>query len=531
MRTRQSVVRAANTTARREPAAVRAHDLRRDPPAAARAERRRATEADLRLRSRRRADDAARSRTAASRRSTSPTTTARTSGASPTGRSLNITPTWSPDARSIAYTSYRRGGAEHLHLEHLSGHARRADQGRHGGENWLPAWSPDGTRIAFSSTRDGNPEIYVVNRDGSNVRRLTNNPAIDITPTWSPTGTQIAFTSDRTRHAADLHRRRRRPRACAKMTSRVVRAIGRPGRRRRSTRSRTPRAAGPASTSRCIDLGHRPGAAADLRRRHQREPGVLAQRPPHRVHVDARRARRRSSRWPATARTCGRSPRPATTTSRTGPNDAMQSGVSQSSAIADDRSTTVRMRRAVVLIGCDRRGGVRARKAAGRAARSAAAAGSAGATRRSRRRRRPSRSRADRSCRRSRSATMRSSSASLDDLNRNSPLKPVFFELDSSDVDAAGQKALDDERGAAEAVPDAGPSRSKDTATSAAPPSTIWRWASGARSRRAPIWCRSASPPIGCGRSATARNSRSIRATTRRRSSKNRRAHFVITAK
>jgi len=66
------------------------------------------------------------------------------------------------------------------------------------GENWLPAWSPDGTRVAFSSTRDGNPEIYVANRDGSNVRRITNHPSIDITPTWSPTGTQIAFTSDRT---------------------------------------------------------------------------------------------------------------------------------------------------------------------------------------------------------------------------------------------------------------------------------------------------------------------------------------------
>ena len=51
------------------------------------------------------------------------------------------------------------------------------------GQNWLPAWSPDGTRIAFSSTRDGNSEIYVANRDGSNVRRLTNSPAIDSTPT------------------------------------------------------------------------------------------------------------------------------------------------------------------------------------------------------------------------------------------------------------------------------------------------------------------------------------------------------------
>jgi peptidoglycan-associated lipoprotein len=36
------------------------------------------------------------------------------------------------------------------------------------------------------------------------------------------------------------------------------------------------------------------------------------------------------------------------------------------------------------------------------------------------------------------------SSASLDDLNRNSPLKPVFFELDSSDVNVTGQKALDE---------------------------------------------------------------------------------------
>ena len=65
-------------------------------------------------------------------------------------------------------------------------------------QNFLPVFSPDGTRIAFTSNRDGNPEIYVMNRDGSNVRRLTNHPAVDATPTWSPNGTQIAFTSDRT---------------------------------------------------------------------------------------------------------------------------------------------------------------------------------------------------------------------------------------------------------------------------------------------------------------------------------------------
>jgi len=41
-------------------------------------------------------------------------------------------------------------------------------------------------------------EIYVMNRDGSGVRRLTNHPAYEATPTWSPNGAQIAFTSDRT---------------------------------------------------------------------------------------------------------------------------------------------------------------------------------------------------------------------------------------------------------------------------------------------------------------------------------------------
>jgi TolB protein len=113
------------------------------------------------------------------------------------GKTLNIAPRWSPDGRSIAYTSYRRGGANLFISNIFQGTLEEVTKGDKVGENWLPAWSPDGTRLAFSSTRDGNPEIYVVNRDGSNLRRITNHPGIDITPTWSPSGTQIAFTSDR----------------------------------------------------------------------------------------------------------------------------------------------------------------------------------------------------------------------------------------------------------------------------------------------------------------------------------------------
>ena len=113
------------------------------------------------------------------------------------GQTLNIAPRWSPDSRSIAYTSYRRGGA-HLFISNIfQGTLDEVTKGDKVGENWLPAWSPDGTKLAFSSTRDGNPEIYIVNRDGSGLRRITNNPSIDITPTWNPSGTQIAFTSDR----------------------------------------------------------------------------------------------------------------------------------------------------------------------------------------------------------------------------------------------------------------------------------------------------------------------------------------------
>ena len=112
-----------------------------------------------------------------------------------TNRALNIMPTWSADARAIAYTSYRRGYPDIFIAFLYQGLQEEPTKGV--GQNWLPVYSPDGTRIVFTSNRDGNPELYVMNRDGSGVRRITNHPSIDTTPTWSPSGTQIAFTSDR----------------------------------------------------------------------------------------------------------------------------------------------------------------------------------------------------------------------------------------------------------------------------------------------------------------------------------------------
>jgi TolB protein len=110
-------------------------------------------------------------------------------------RKLNMTPSWSPDGRAIAYTSFRRDYPDIFVSLIYQGTLENPTGGKF--QNWLPAWSPDGTRICFTSNRDGNAELYVMNRDGSNLRRLTTHPAIDTTPTWAPGGRQIAFTSDR----------------------------------------------------------------------------------------------------------------------------------------------------------------------------------------------------------------------------------------------------------------------------------------------------------------------------------------------
>jgi dipeptidyl aminopeptidase/acylaminoacyl peptidase len=50
--------------------------------------------------------------------------------------------------------------------------------------NTDPSWSPDGTKLLFVSDRSGNRDIYMMNSDGTNVRRITNTPEDEDDPLW-----------------------------------------------------------------------------------------------------------------------------------------------------------------------------------------------------------------------------------------------------------------------------------------------------------------------------------------------------------
>ena len=108
---------------------------------------------------------------------------------------IDSRPVWSPDGRSIAFSSNRDGKNEIYVMDADGSNVKRltnnmADDGN-------PGWSPDGRRILFDTERDGNREVYLMDADGGNQIRLTRNNATDLTATWSPDGNLIAFASNR----------------------------------------------------------------------------------------------------------------------------------------------------------------------------------------------------------------------------------------------------------------------------------------------------------------------------------------------
>jgi Tol biopolymer transport system component len=72
------------------------------------------------------------------------------------------------------------------------------------GNDSYPSFSGDDKRIVFRSGRSGQFDLYVMNADGTQVRRLTNDTAEEIFPVFSPTANQIAFVSDRDKPGSGL---------------------------------------------------------------------------------------------------------------------------------------------------------------------------------------------------------------------------------------------------------------------------------------------------------------------------------------
>ena len=106
-----------------------------------------------------------------------------------------MSPTWSPDAKKLAYVGYERGRSS-IYLHDLaSGDLRKFVSEK--GINGAPAFSPDGSKMVVTLSFETNPDLYLIDVASGQRRRLTDHYAIDTEASFSPDGSQIAFTSDR----------------------------------------------------------------------------------------------------------------------------------------------------------------------------------------------------------------------------------------------------------------------------------------------------------------------------------------------
>ena len=120
---------------------------------------------------------------------------------------LDDDPAWSPDSRSIVFARGRSNFTTALYVMDSDGTNLRRLMGTDavlGNPVGDPTWSPDGRSIAFGAFRQTltpaplGPwftELYVMNAEGGHERRLTRNIAADWAPAWSPDGRQIVFPS------------------------------------------------------------------------------------------------------------------------------------------------------------------------------------------------------------------------------------------------------------------------------------------------------------------------------------------------
>ena len=106
-----------------------------------------------------------------------------------------MSPSWSPDGRSLAYVSFE-GGNSGVYIQDIASGARQKVASFRG-INGAPSFSPDGSRLALTLSKGGNPDIYVMNIGSKQLTQVTNHFGIDTEPSWTPDGGALVFTSDR----------------------------------------------------------------------------------------------------------------------------------------------------------------------------------------------------------------------------------------------------------------------------------------------------------------------------------------------
>ncbi len=111
------------------------------------------------------------------------------------GRTLVLTPRFSPTAQEITYLSYYRNRPRVYLLNIETG--QQEVVGDFPGMTFAPRFSPDGQKVIMSLERNGNSNIYTMDLRTHEIRRLTTSLAIDTAPCYAPDGSQIAFESDR----------------------------------------------------------------------------------------------------------------------------------------------------------------------------------------------------------------------------------------------------------------------------------------------------------------------------------------------
>lgn len=106
-----------------------------------------------------------------------------------------MSPSWSPDGRSISYVSFEKKKAQIFTVSVESGQRRLITS--FPGINGAPAWSPDGRQLAVVLSKTGTPKIYNIDLNSGSMKQITFGDAIDTEPRFSPDGRSLLFTSGR----------------------------------------------------------------------------------------------------------------------------------------------------------------------------------------------------------------------------------------------------------------------------------------------------------------------------------------------